>query len=621
MKFSKLKKAFLPISALCISGLTIAGFIHWSVQDFRPVLMNFEAYLSEDAIKEIQKNFQYKVFSELNEFSRAVESERVVGGVASDFEIARLAIGNKISKVKYDKILRNIPELQVEETRAMAFEENGMLKKTIVSKYLRTETMEHMDSYNDYLIDMKGKRIDHDNDGRADEMWEYMLPYYIQDKVLAYTSGVYEKGGVDSEGNEITVPLRRQSYAALSDEEKEKGIRFDEQTFSAIGKKLVSKKFNKFTWTEASRDNLLIGSEAKNAQPVSSDGIYSGYVTPQNYISMIEGFLEVVKNGTGRPVSDISRNRFLSSGNDILQSLINPNSDSDVGVMYNGDALDALYSRDNFSSVPDGQIKYIRPKNNITLLEGWVFAKANNFDLNKKIYDALYNSIYKGIDYTEEALFAKIAKWVQTPFFIKNSDGKFVFETKKNDGVEKVIWEKNGQKNYALTINYSTVPVLRNFDYMNYTPSWRSDFNLIKKLYFNDATTSLVLPNETEEITFLWKDETLISTAIASDLKFIEWNDYDPEVKGDLNSANTELAKKLETISFADIDNETVDSLTKLLLNVYVTQQKEQTVYGTMVEKDTLPEDIYQIRYESLKPITDKLRSEVITEYNLKTKN
>ncbi|MGY6172038.1 hypothetical protein ACW95P_01670 [Candidatus Mycoplasma pogonae] len=647
------KKLLLVTSGLVtLAGLTIAGFVHWAQKPFRPVLMNFESYLDPDAEKEISEKFQYKAFSELNEFSRAIESDRIVGGISSDFEIARLIIGDKIQKIDFTKILRNIPELN----NPNSFDAKGRLKKSVVAKYWRPETMKHVDSYNKYLVNYKNERIDNDNDGIADEMWEYLIPYYIQDKVVAYTTGTDNKER----------PLRPDSFNTLTDEEKENGIRFEDQTFVGIMKKLSEKKYNRFGWTEASRDNLLIGSELKNSDAPSNfkskieelldvilqrndvnvskaaknaflnnintslqnlinknfstistfgSETYSGYVTPSNYKSMIEGFLEVVKNGTGGSVNDVSKNAFVSNGTELLQSLIDKNSRNDVAVMYNGDAIDAIYSSDNFSDIPDGQIKYIRPKHNITLMEGFVLRKSNSEELNNDIYDVIFESIYKGVNQPKEEVFQEILTWEQVPFFKKNEEGEWEAETDL-DNPNMPLMEKNGKKNYALYLDYSNVPILRNYDYVNYTPAWKNDFEIMGKWYFNDAQTYFKALNadgslagedsENEETAFLHDANGLITIALDANLEDEALEEKLTEAKAKYNTNN--------------IAHEVSDKLTESLLNIYITQQPEQTVYGGQPTTDTDPADIYKVEYQSIKPISDKLRSEVISEYNLRTK-
>ncbi|SGA22905.1 Uncharacterised protein [Mycoplasmopsis arginini] len=55
----------------------------------------------------------------------------------------------------------------------------------------------------------------------------------------------------------------------------------------------------------------------------------------------------------------------------MLNHLIEPKEGrSDSAVIYNGDALDAYYSKDNFASVEDGLIRFIRPKYNYLLMDG-----------------------------------------------------------------------------------------------------------------------------------------------------------------------------------------------------------------------------------------------------------
>lgn len=62
--------------------------------------------------------------------------------------------------------------------------------------------------------------------------------------------------------------------------------------------------------------------------------------------------------------------------------------------MYNGDALDAFYSEDNFQSVESGLIRFIRPKNTYMLMDNWIISKS----LSKKkqqLFKSHKRSCYK----------------------------------------------------------------------------------------------------------------------------------------------------------------------------------------------------------------------------------
>lgn len=61
----------------------------------------------------------------------------------------------------------------------------------------RPEIVEHVDKYDQFMKDAYDpqKDLDTDNDGIQDRFWEFFIPYYTQDKVIAYTIGDYDVDG------------------------------------------------------------------------------------------------------------------------------------------------------------------------------------------------------------------------------------------------------------------------------------------------------------------------------------------------------------------------------------------------------------------------------------------
>lgn len=201
----KFKKAFIiaSISTFLISITSVfsAAIYLKSKNNYRPTIMNYEAYISPEGRDKINESgYKYQEFGEVNEFSRAFDSAKAVAGFGSDFQIARLIKNKKLSKIDYEIILnqRNLlNEQDFEVVKNSKNEEIRRVKKEKVLSFFRPETVEHMQGYDQYLVDENNKRIDLDEDGKADEMWEFMIPYYIQDKVVAYSTGEYQK----SDGN------------------------------------------------------------------------------------------------------------------------------------------------------------------------------------------------------------------------------------------------------------------------------------------------------------------------------------------------------------------------------------------------------------------------------------
>lgn len=99
MKFklkSRYKWTIFSLILLLISSLMIAFKVNLP---FRPLIMNYESYLSEPGKEELEKDFDYREFGDVSEFTKAIEDKRTIGGVGSDFQIARLVQKNLIQKI------------------------------------------------------------------------------------------------------------------------------------------------------------------------------------------------------------------------------------------------------------------------------------------------------------------------------------------------------------------------------------------------------------------------------------------------------------------------------------------------------------------------------------------
>ena len=56
---------------------------------------------------DIKKIIEELEFKEINEFSQALNAERAIAGVGSDFQAAQLIIDNKIKKLDFTQIYGN----------------------------------------------------------------------------------------------------------------------------------------------------------------------------------------------------------------------------------------------------------------------------------------------------------------------------------------------------------------------------------------------------------------------------------------------------------------------------------------------------------------------------------
>ena len=97
---------FIPIFVALIALFSWIFTTKFS-NGYRPSIFNYESYLSPKIIKKIKQNYNYKEFKEINEFSQALNAERAIAGVGSDFQAAQLIIDNKIKKLDFTQIYGN----------------------------------------------------------------------------------------------------------------------------------------------------------------------------------------------------------------------------------------------------------------------------------------------------------------------------------------------------------------------------------------------------------------------------------------------------------------------------------------------------------------------------------
>ncbi|MXR22707.1 hypothetical protein [Mesomycoplasma flocculare] len=567
-----LARFFLKISfgISLISTVFIASFLK-SQFPFKPVIYNFESYISDQGRNFININFNYREFGSVYEFTRAIEDNRTIAGVGSDFQIARLAQKGMLQKIDYSKLFPNWQLTKVFEKPKNYYDLSLFQKQEYINKkrkafeqIFRPEIVEHIDKYDQFMkqADDPKKDLDIDNDGIKDRFWEFFIPYFTQDKVVVYTIGDYEKNGKRVNLREFQKNWTPEFRKAI----QEKGLKFQDQSLVGIGKTLRKNGYSFFEWTEAMRDNLLIGSEKINQ--------YGTTITEKNYKSLVDGFINYVTEISGFDYFNLQHNVFKTSGLDLVNSVIDPSLKQDVGLLYNGDSLDAHYSKDNYAELEDeNTIAIIRPKNNLTLLDGWIILKNTSPELTNKVYNTLYQGIFKGEELEFDELIDAVKTEVEFSYQLNPETEKF--ENKKGKGFK---------------FDYNLLPVLANFDFINYTPTFRKSFEFFKKFYFNNALATVRSSKEGENI-----------------LVFID--------------ENNKIITDLNDLRFSKIKSEIFEKTSLRALNMYLSQQKQQTLYGNMPTKDNVDEGLYSINYTFLRPIDEQLASQIRTYYNLKIKN
>ncbi|MEA4115595.1 hypothetical protein VBM87_02260 [Mycoplasma sp. 744] len=465
---------------------TLSGALAYKYSSsFKPSFYNYKQYISDENKEIIEQEFDYKEFDTLNQFTNAILTNKAVAGIGSDSQVVNLIKNNKLQKIDFKKIFPEIFENQ----------SNKELKDIL--KELYTDVVwEHLVSYDqDLLTDINGNEFE---DGPR-HLWEYFVPYFAQDMVVAYNpTKLFAK--LNKFGNDYNYKdfdfrkyyeLDQEIHNKLNEERKNDNS-WEKGSYSlySILKVLKEMGFSKLEATDSVRDNMIYGSayrfdnkenryvntfatgkgenfgkidqietfvaefkrhldsnSIKNQnlstkdQFVNSleDFVQSQVRGPKSYKELIDQFENIFKNALNYSLNDININ-FIGNGLELVDKIIDPNTDIEAGIIYNGDAFDAYLANDNNDAVNDGVIRFIRPRDNLLLVDGLIIVANTDEQTTNKIYELAKNSIFEGI-----------------------ADNK---------------WDE--------TENKMELGSLNNFDYIGYTAAYKKLVDYLKENYFND---------------------------------------------------------------------------------------------------------------------------------------
>ncbi|MGX9340813.1 hypothetical protein [Mycoplasma sp. 4044] len=540
-----LKRFVTFIVFLSILLIAILSFGFKAKHPYSPSLYNYGSYLKKDIIDKVKsRGYNYKVFNDINDFTVALNNGKAAGGVGSDFQAAQLIIENRLKKFNFANVFNTNDSKPLIEQLANVY---------------RPSVIEHLKQYDQMIFDLiatndeyKAKRIldpvskkmvayDVDRDGKEDHFWEYIIPYYTQDKVIAYS-----------------IDYENRPYLKLSAEQKQKLIDeglYDEENESIIFKDLswtgimeTLKKFNYrvFAWNNAYYDNMMIGAFYENDKG-EKQWVVNNKLKPfneDNYLEAIKGFEEYVKAASGYSLRDTKHNFLIGDGLELANNLIEPKEGrADVAVMYNGDAIDAYYSADNFSSLKEeGLVRYVRPKDNFLLMDGWIQANVMTDDESIKLEKTIGEYVFGNIDaqqssqsrvldleqsyintlknllisnseineeikeelekikdedsslYETSMQILNILKEDKEQFSQQDIDKIFGLHMENEDALSDYFAEAFTDDNIAVEVE--------NFDYINYTPANQGIFAFIEKWYFGSdevAKSMYIQPEQSDD--------------------------------------------------------------------------------------------------------------------------
>ncbi len=331
---------------------------------FKPTFYFYSSYFDEQTIRDINKKYTCKEYGDVNSFEYALENNKIIGGISSDYSIITLINEGKVSPLrkKMEKI-NNLPDNSWEN-------------------YFTPEVVDQMNSFNSYL-DQELLTSMYGNEYGSNYKFnfsDFVIPYFINDKLLAYdTSKIF---------NEINM--------------SENPFNFQSPPTLVEALRMLSSKLNdiQIQWTKNERENVSLGSSINDPE-----NNWDTTITKQNYLELINNFSNMIFEGSGALISNIKRNLFDSDSDIILNNLINPTSKIDAAFIYNGDALDAYYGHDNFNSITDGdRLRIIRTKYTVRILDCFIISSSINNDEQQHLLEYFNNIIFKDIFISEKEL-------------------------------------------------------------------------------------------------------------------------------------------------------------------------------------------------------------------------
>ncbi|WP_416738118.1 hypothetical protein ACLRE7_00275 [Mycoplasmopsis meleagridis] len=437
------KKNFYVLLSVSFISALAASLTYKYNNPFKPTFYNYKQYIEEDIKKDIEKEFDYKEFDTLNQFTVAILTNKAIAGIGSDSQAVTLIKKDKLQKIDFYKLF---PE-------TFNNPENKNKKVDEILKSLYSDVVwNHLVSYDD---DLKTDEFGHNFSDGPRHLWEYFVPYFAQDMVIAYNPSKILNLDSYNFNLEDYYALDKKIIKEVSSQ-RENDPSWSPWSMYSILKVLKENGFNNLEITDAVRDNMIYGSayhfdketgkytndlatgqgqdfgqindinkfiklfNEHLKEEYKNDNLYPNNVLKlselqndlnnfvnktqngySNFKELIDQFSNLIKNSTGYKLNDEKVN-FIGNGLELVDRLISPASEINVGVIYNGDTIDAYSANDNNSSVRDGVVRYLRPKDNLLLVDGLVIVKDTNEKISNKIYDLAKNTFLDGIDLKQE---------------------------------------------------------------------------------------------------------------------------------------------------------------------------------------------------------------------------
>lgn len=497
---------------------------------YKVSIYNYESYLNKDIINKVKKDYSYHVFTNLDEFTRAIKNKKAVAGVSSDYQIARLILENKLKKINFQKafnityndnnkkeIIMNLYTKEVK--KQFDFYDNWIIEEI---KKINPENTIYENKFKPYIYYNDKKEIlgfEVDGENGIDSFYEFLIPYFTLDKMIVY----------NTENFEIFKNKRNNVVSSANFDEIKNGMEW----YNII-KSLVQKYKNpRIYWTNWFLDNAMIGQFYKYYLNDNTQRDLNGnwkLLDKTNYEDIFDHFNKFVLDATGASIKDINRNKLVTDGQELVSSIIEPiNGKADIAIMYNGDVLDAYYGKDNFASLEESNnISFVRPKYSYTNIDAWIISKdTNNFE-SDKLLSRLNKYIFSDVIKNENDLNREYIQNVYQEIkensgldqnTIKHNLFRNENETKSLDEIDANFYKENYDF-FKNAFAYENLPNINNFDVINYTPSYKNIKNFLKDWYFLDK-------NKNPDL----KAISIFDLETASNVEFRPYQPLDLELK------------------------------------------------------------------------------------------
>ncbi|WPB54323.1 hypothetical protein [Mycoplasmopsis verecunda] len=352
--------------------------------------------MSKNNINKIEKDFTYKVFDEINEFTNALVNNKTLAGIGSDFQAVNLIKKGLIKEIDFKKLFRASNPNEFTNEILAKLDSNEYLKEVLKNTYTPI-VFQHLESYDEALkTDSNGKPFT-----QPKHLWKYFIPYFAQDGMVAYNTNKNPNVNHDISYEELEANTKKLMVKYdLNQSSEDNKTPENINPYSLLNELnlLHDKGYNNFIVTDAIRTNMLYSS-GYNFQNNKLDLIpYTGHTTAQDYKNQIDQFGELIAHATSFPIKDSKHISLDGDGQDIVFKMLNPsNHQTDAAIVYNGDMLDMYYSEDNFASVKQGTVKGFKIAQNILLVDGLVVASNINKEYEDKLYEVMSKSIFQNI--------------------------------------------------------------------------------------------------------------------------------------------------------------------------------------------------------------------------------